>query len=95
MLSQKVREHVPPAFDGRPVLRMFVDPGHMDFYAQVAFPDFGGSYPMPLPTASETPISTIYGRFDGFPHTYWFHAGPRSTSRGGLFLTRSAVWNLL
>ena len=38
MHSQKVREHVPPAFDGRPVLRMFDDPGHMDFYAQVAFP---------------------------------------------------------
>ncbi len=51
MHSQKVREHVPPAFDGRPVLRMFVDPGHMDIYAQVAFLDFGGSYPMPLPTA--------------------------------------------
>ena len=47
MLNQKVREHVPPAFDGRPVLRMFVDPGRMDFYAQVAFPDFGGFYAMP------------------------------------------------
>ena len=89
MHSQKVRDHVPPAFDGRPVLRMFVDPGHMDFCAQVAFPDFGGSMQCLYPWLLRN-RETHLGPFRWLPPHFLVSGGPEIHLEGSHVKVRSA-----